>query len=276
MKLDRETFLEALGHEDFYVRSRIFTLLAEPKRPEIEVTWRSMAAVDRFGWENAFEWTHDFSDLALDERSIEWLFEQAERRDEGAPDAQMKGHLLSWFATAPDALLKSHFDRMQAHPLAGKGHEIFYHASGLSSIEQARFRLKLMEQPTAEAKAILDEVVTRCAGHTGDFPFDEVGKLRLVTKYLAAHGDGEDSSRQVLEWLALKPNGKGGEKDWRIGAAILWAGELSLEAAVPRLIELFQEDWDFYNEEIQTALVNMASPCGSGKKYKKCCLSLVS
>ncbi|MGK0187628.1 MAG: hypothetical protein ACI9R3_003416 [Verrucomicrobiales bacterium] len=47
--------------------------------------------------------------------------------------------------------------------------------------------------------------------------------------------------------------------DWRAGIAIILAGKLKIEAALPDLLEMFEFDWDWWNESIEIAIKDMGT-----------------
>lgn len=63
----------------------------------------------------------------------------------------------------------------------------------------------------------------------------------------------------VSRWLTDDLEGAldGDIADWRAGIAIRLAGLLRQREAAPRLIEMFDADWDWWNEEIEKALPAM-------------------
>ncbi len=54
--------------------------------------------------------------------------------------------------------------------------------------------------------------------------------------------------------------GEGGPDDWIIGMAIILAGHLRLEAAVPLLWKYWECDWDWYSEELLAAYTRIGTP----------------
>lgn len=252
MELNRTAFLEALGHEDFSVRSSLLEAFGRDRDPDPEVTRRAIAAIERWGWADAFEWPAKLTDLALDEFACDWLIRQVERMDEGKPDDRTKLHLLDWFSKGLLELVQTHFDRLKHNPVSIMDGIVFPHRRGLTWIDSVRYRLEFAGKSFGECEALLDEVLAQCAEQP-EFPHEEVGQVRLLAERLK--DAGVDWNRKVAEWLDGDLEDDSSLGPWRAGAAIILAGHRRQSAMAPRLIELLEQDWDWWNEEILRALV---------------------
>jgi hypothetical protein len=61
----QEEIVSALAHDDLFVRDGALALLDGWPNPPLEAAKMAISAVDRFGWEDAFEYPHKLTNPPL-------------------------------------------------------------------------------------------------------------------------------------------------------------------------------------------------------------------
>ncbi len=256
MKISREQKLAALGHSDVFVRSTILSLFGKDRDRGPDVTLRAVAAVDRYGWDAAFEFPHQLIDLALDAATAPWLLRQIGDDSPEGPDDRTKLHLIRWLSRAPLELVEKYLPEIARQPVTLRERAIFGDRGTPSALETARRRLELAAETPEHCLALFEEKLAACARAT-KFPRNQIDDLELIGEQLCAQNVLSDAT--VLDWLAFDFEQEFQAGHWRAGVALPLAGYLELNAAAPRAIELFAEDWDWWNEEIQKSLIATGS-----------------
>lgn len=224
-------------------------MFSDDRDPGLDVTSAALAAMDRFGVSEAFEFPHLVIDLAIDEAAILWAIEKASTLG----DTSNAFHFLRWVCKrAPVALLRQNLPEIESIP-AGK-FEAFPRL-----ITRARQRLEFHEMPVQECISRLHEVLGRCQ-EGDDFPHDLIDEARVLCQRLVAGREAHSElERLTIEWLSFDFGEEPSPRDWFSGIAIELAGMLRLQSTIHRLIEHFDHDWDWWNESIQKSIGRMRS-----------------
>ena len=246
--------LKGLGHEDFFVRSGVLESFEHDLNPQVSVTKAAIAAIQRYGWQDTFEWPHMLTGLPQDQTTIDWTLQQLSERSCRAPSTNMRLHLAHWFSQAPVVLISPNLERLEAAFAGRKQTDGRLHLAHY--VEAAKERLQFASETAAQCLLRLERTCAGCARAEG-FPQALVLRAERLCDHLARTGDRTRLAELVSRWLACDLTGEGGMEQWRAGMAIRLAGLLQLRGALPRLIEMFQVDWDWWDEEIEQAVAAM-------------------
>ncbi|HUF61952.1 MAG TPA: hypothetical protein VMN36_07745 [Verrucomicrobiales bacterium] len=254
--MTRAQLLEGFGHPDIFVRSPILKYFGDSQDQGTDVTRAAIATVERHGWNDAFEWPHQIAALAVDQEAGRWLVAELLREGATAAGLNTKGHLMRWFGTAPLDVVEGLLGEVTGSPLWGRDAEIFgLPQSGLKRMpaqERVEFRLALSTTSPGQCMDQLEDALSRAAA-AESFPDVMVERLGLIGD---RHAEMQSRIREiVMSWL----NGAGPDL-YRAGLGIRLAGNLKLDAAIPRFLEMFSFEWDWWNESIQAAIVAMGTP----------------
>lgn len=246
--ISRQQYLQALEHPDIHVRSGVLRMFSEDRDPGLDVTSATLAAIDKFGVSEAFEFPHMVSHLAIDETGVLWALERASTLGDTSDAFQF----LHWVSKrAPVAILRQRLPEIESIA-TGKFKDF------PRLINSARQRVEFHDIPAQDCLSRLHKVVERCQ-ERDDYPHDLLDEARLLCRRLV---DGEslpELERLTQEWLSFDFDEELCTRHWFSGIAIELAGMLRLESAIPRLIEHFDYDWDWWNESIQRAISKMRS-----------------
>jgi len=238
----KQLLITGLQHDDYFVRSESISLLSDDLDAGIEATHAAISAIERHGWEDAYEFSHMITRLPLDgeavERTVAWILE-----DHTAPPYGMspRKHLLFWLAKGPVEL----FPRW-TEPLG-----IDLEKDRESFGETPSFRAALRSKSAGECLDLLDQMLHDCAGAGDIFPHGPINKINWLCERLAEFDLPRD--REIVEWL------ESGLGNFRAGAALIASrhrGRLAVPVAT--VLRLFDFDWDWLNEEIAKCLIRTA------------------
>ncbi len=222
-------------------------MFSDDRDPGLDVTTAAIAAIDRLGVSEAFEYPHMLTDLAIDGAGVAWALEKVPTLG----DTSAAFHFLSWVCErAPIELLRQRIAEIE-DAAAGK----FQYFPGL--ITPARRRLEYHDIPAQECLLRLHDVLNRCEDEE-EFPHALIEEARLLCRRLVE----DDSIRTELqrltqEWLSFDFGVESSPRDWFSGIAIELAGMLNLQSTIPRLIAHFDNDWDWWNESIEKSIRQM-------------------
>lgn len=242
MNVTREHLLDGLAHDDFFVRSETLGILSDAPDAGTEATHRAIAAIGKFGWKEAYEYSHLLTRLPMDAEVFEWVRQQLLRGDMSLPGDSTQWHLWKWMARAPVDILAPH-------------RAIFEESAAPEDALPAIPRLDLAGRSVEECLALIDRTVAQC-DRMKEFPHKQVRLLEHVSERLAGEAGLED---RVMDWFAFDFDREFQEGHWRAGVAIELAGRLRLDRAVPTMLEMLEFDWDWWNERIERALRRIAS-----------------
>gem|GEM_PF-3948342 len=62
----KQLLITGLQHDDYFVRSESISLLSNDLDAGIEATHAAISAIERYGWEGAYEFSHMITELPLD------------------------------------------------------------------------------------------------------------------------------------------------------------------------------------------------------------------
>ena len=255
MEVTRGLRIDGLTHDDFFVRSQLLTLFSHSGDQGVDVTKAAMTAVDRYGWQDAFEWPHQFTDLGQDEQTVEWLLEQLTTTSSKKPSKTMRLDLAKWFSQAPVELVERSLERLKA--CFGENDSTHGYRRLSDSVEAAQERIQFASETDDQCLERLEQVFANCE-KSSEFPDAEIRRAERLCERLAQSHDRERIAKLVMEWLKIDLQGEASIADWWAGIAIRVAGLLPLRSALSRLLEMLETDWDWWNEEIEYALLRMA------------------
>ena len=252
--ITRQQYIEALSHPDFFVRSGVLRMFSDDRDSGCEVTSAAIASFENFGIREAFEFPHMICDLALDESAAEWALRQV--RDLKGEDSNLAFGFLGWIGSkAPIALLRRMLPELKS-AAQRKGDFLSFKPP----LVRAKLRLELDERPPSECLARLLQVLESCE-ESESFPHESISEAKCLCRRLVeAEEMRTEMERLTHDWLAYDFSKKFSWHHWRSGIAICLAGLLRIESEIPRVIEHFKQDWDWWNEAIQEAVKRMRTP----------------
>ncbi len=245
------------------VRSEALHLLAGCRHWNPATTLRALRQLDLHGWNGAFEFSHQVTDLRHSEESMSWLANRLERLapEAGGEAANELRHLADWFCKAPVPLIRPHVGRFLDAIMAALPPETesirsnpvkFAHPR--ISFDLAAKRLEAAFLTPDQCLARLEVALEKCAA-APDFPSEEVIELEVLCEALGQRGAVSMAVR--IEWLdavqELQPNAAS-LVEYRAGAAAMILKYELLPPPVESLVRLFELDWDWLNEEVADAL----------------------
>ncbi len=241
MRYPRESILAAIRHPKPDVRIAAARYFADAFDPDPAVIREVMAAVDQYGYDEAFNNYHFLDQLAQTAESLAWWLRLVR---EHPPSEDGYGFQdrpnVRVFLTAPLELVRPHVPELESlRPFEPYEHKEF----------QARFRFA--DLPPEQ---VWTETIKACdRGDIDPRSPDPWPLLRAMADVLAPHH--EAFAERILAIL----NDKRYEDSWRGVAALRVAGTMRLTEAIPRMVE-FQTDRDtadFLFEEAQTSLTRI-------------------
>jgi len=225
-------------------------MFSEDRDPGLDVTTAALTVIDRLGISEAFEFPHMVAHLAIDEVGITWALEKVATLG----DTNAASHFLRWVCKrAPVALLRQRIAEIES-AAAGKFKDF------PRLITPARQRLEYHDLPAQECLSRLHDVLERC-DEGKEFPHALIDEARLLCRRLVEEGDTHtELKRRTQEWLSFDFGEEHSPRHWFSGIAIELAGMLGFQPTIPRLIEHFDYDWDWWNESIQKSIRQMRTP----------------
>lgn len=259
-----ESWIQALDDEQWVVRSFALGVFSREGVISAEAVSRVMARIDRDGWNEAYEFSHQIQDFPHDETSMDWVVERVTKLLQASPakeDPSLR-FLMAWFLDAPSALLKGRIERvsvaLEAYQVPGGIPLQLASYTGPQdvSLNPARERLESVAATPESLIEALEETIKCCAEDLEGFPTDDVQRLDILCEALGK--SGVIPYETLVGWLEFVLTEDSDEiaraADWRAGAAleILYHGSapLPLDALLPWLTI----DWDWMNERIEKTL----------------------
>ena len=224
-------------------------MFSKDQDPGLDVATAAIATIDRLGVSEAFEFPHMIADLAIDDAGARWAIEMAA----SLGDTRGAFHFLRWVCQrAPVALLRERLPDIET-----AGEDRFESLPRLATM--ARRRIELHDTPPKECLSRLHDILEQCEKEDG-FPHALIDEAQLLCRRLVEEDDRLPELEQLTkEWLNFDFGDKHTPRHWFSGIAIGLAGLLRLQSAIPRLIEHFNYDWDWWNESIQKSIRQMRS-----------------
>lgn len=246
-----QLLITGLNHDDEFVRSGALTLLADDRDPGIEATHAAISAIERHGWNKAYEYSHFLTKLPLDGEAVDrmaaWILEDHAAEPDKVPP---RLHLLEWFAKGPIDL----FPRWTA--ALGINLEM----EGNFDLVIARDRADLRSKSAKECLALLDQVLHDCATAGSNFPHQLIGRIDRLCERLTEEDLPRDSDIAASVLYEFDPALTDATyEDYRAGAALItMRHQRRLSVPAEAVIRLFDLDWDWMNEKISDCLSEAA------------------
>jgi hypothetical protein len=263
-----DSWIQALDDEQRAVRSLALGVVSNEVDPPADAVRRVMARIDRDGWEEAYEFSHQVQDFPHDESSIHWVVDRVTDSLQTSPaeeDPSLR-FLLAWFLDAPPVLLESRIEKVSAaleayRPPGDKPLQLGSTTGPKPvSLGPARERMKLATETPEALMEALEETIECCAEFQNGFPTEQVQRLDHICEALGKCGSV--SAEAIASWLESHPeqdpDGRAPDADWRAGAAvgILFHGDTPVP--VDALIRWLVFDWDWMNERVEKTLSKRA------------------
>ena len=248
----RELRILGLGHEDFFVRGFFLSYFDEASDSDPTVSKAVIAALEKYGLQEAFEFPHKLRSLGHDEDTLRWLAQLSEDNPFSIDDS-FAPHLIEWFSEAPIALLKQYYREFENSPWHDSR---WAHGGNNNAKRRAMFRIEASEWPEEECLSRLDEIADACMELEG-FPSHKVAQAQHVCEVLAQQSDL--CPGLVSEWLDFDFESDFDRRHWLMGFAIELCSLLKLDSNSGRLVEMMSYDWDWWNESVEKTLVRMQS-----------------
>jgi SEC-C motif len=255
MRLSADQVNEGILHPDQDVREAVVYYFARSFCPDPAIMPLVIGAIERHGFDHAFETYTFMDDLAQTEATVRWLIAQIERAVHPANEQEAQ----------PILVYSSALVHADACVLQGHEHEIM----GLEALDPETRdavgeRIWFQSRPPAELWGDLEEF---CQTHEDEesVPTEEFDFACRLVEALGRHP--VEFAAKVLSILC----GDTGDFDnWMEGFSIRLAGEMRLEAAIPWLLEMLTDDGDWVHEECHRALAKIGTEAVVAQFAKDC------
>lgn len=245
-------FIRGLECDDYFVRSNCLTVLANRAEPPIEASLAAWRSLQKYGQRESFVSPSFINRLPLNDE----LFIEALKFLEKEPKSQIVHHLLSWLVNAPLELLEKHLAKLKALPTKPFDTDFGNHLT--IAIEKADFRASVLACSGADLIAQHDDIFQRCVAGD-DFPHDEIATLEIHAEALAEDREAL-TDEQIIAWLRSDiAEDSDGPEYWKAGFAVVVARHRKLEVATPYVLDVFDLDGDWLQEEISEFLKSTSS-----------------
>jgi hypothetical protein len=244
MRLPPDKVKEAILHADQDVREAAVYYFARSHSSDPAIMPLVIQAIEKFGFDNAFQ-SHSFmEDLVQTDETVRWLIQQLTKLGQPANEKEAAPILayISALIPADPAVLKIHESEIMALEL------------DYESKEAISERIWFPSRPAEDLWADFEEF---CRTHEdeesiGDEDFDFACRvMEALGCHQASYAD------KVLAIIGSETDEIG---TWKEGFAIRLAGEMKLEAAIPLMLTTLHEapdDW--INEECHRAFAKIGS-----------------
>lgn len=246
-----EKVLEGLRHDDIFVRSGILAYLDSSNRHcGTDTSHVALDAIEKHGWSDAFEFTHQVGCLPLDGDVVDRLFDYVSRNDDPQQDEVRErlkvNHCLTWFSNAPAEVCADAIER--ACLLFGDDEK------RESDLLMIKFRIDLLEKNEDECREMLDENVNEAAG--GDeFPLEIIDRIEMIAERLA--------NLKVIDhpWIEEWRRGAPREENHMVDTVgLLLATAAKVPVSVAHCVDLLILDQDYLlNDITEQALAETAT-----------------
>ena len=245
MRLPADKVKEAIPHSHQTVRDAAVFYFANSYSSDPTIMPLVIQAIDKFGFDNAFE-TYSFLERIMQsEETVRWLIQQLTKLGQPANEKEAEPILayLSGLVQADPAVLKNHEAEIMA-----------LDSLDPDTKDAITERIWFPSRPAEELWGDFEEFcqTEEAEDSIADEDFDFACR---VVEALGVHRD--QFADKVLEII-------GDDTDdisiWKAGFAIRLAGEMKLEAAIPLLMDILHEapdDW--INEECHRAFAKIGS-----------------
>jgi hypothetical protein len=252
MRLSTEDVILGLQHDSVFVRDTLLDYFEGALAPPISLTHAVISVIRRHGWEDSFCWPHKVGRCTHDEDSLNWCLQEIEDLDSVGGRSNLLGHLTSWVTKAPIDLLRKYRDRIVEMQPFRSAH------FGQTPAKRLDERLRAWTHTPQEC---WDEIEHYChsISKVESFSDANIPRLETLLEPIAAHG-GEPFRRLTLEVLKKTVEDSSGAQGWWGGLMMKLAAMMQMEESSLTLLQLFDTDWDWYNEGISEALRWIGTP----------------
>ncbi|MGJ8640571.1 MAG: YecA family protein [Opitutaceae bacterium] len=237
-----EIFTQGLTHEDRIVRDTCLSYLMDQPVKTLEQTRAILEGLEAHGYAH-FTYLYMLEGFPLDQPALKRVLELCRE----------------WYESAEKLVI------LRLVRWAGKaaGHEVgqvieFLECCSGPSVDDLLSVLRerqLIWQLSAEtALERLNEAITSMVDSEG-YPSNEIYMAEQIIDYLRLEHPSEHLEALAIEWLCLEvDDDEQGSACWKVGLAIYMCGQLGLVQQQDRIMSLFSEYADWYNESIAQAL----------------------
>lgn len=229
-------------HPDQGVRQEAVTYFAQSFCRDPRAMRTAIQAVEKWGWDDAFEFPHVMADLAHNEETLLWLVEELAKA--GRARARNLSGMIA--GASPELLLKHESRIMELEGPQAPERETIADRVGLLA---------------RDAASCWKELERFCEEGKRKRYVNEVNLGHAYNLVEAVARDGEAFEGRVLEILSEEiADYRDNPMAWMEGLAARLAGETRLEATVPLLVEkLLADAGDWTNEQCSRALTQIGT-----------------
>ncbi len=243
LKATEDQIKAAIVHDESLVRRHALDYFSDAYSDDPEVMPRVIDAIDKFGWDGAFEFLPPVRRLAQTRITLEWLIGQLEQLD----DSDEPGHasiqdLLGSMIAGADMALLHEYESAIANA-TGMPH---HHRAAVHK------RLRLADEPPEQ---LWRQLEAHCRRY-GDKSY--VNELDLPHAYRLVEAIAREPAfaPRVLEHVTVQDEGDG------VGSlmeafAIRLAGLMRLKEALPAIVAKLRIDADWLREECNEAIARI-------------------
>lgn len=227
------------------------------RRVQPDITRKVMEAIDHFGWKEVCRWSYQVRDFQLDEELLPWALEQIHRTDGGAPSSNLRHHLAHMVSSAPIQVLRSQADRILA--------DEFFHRQLSPRIDDttpAATVEQRLEIHALSAETCWNELLAHCeaVASVESFRDANIPKCEIYMERIVEDREFSQSRQQdIRDLLANTTSRPNDASEWLVGLLVMLAGKLQLTDTIAHLYGHYEVDWDWYNEEITQALIQIGT-----------------
>ncbi|MGJ8639108.1 MAG: YecA family protein [Opitutaceae bacterium] len=249
-----DLFTKGLSHSDSYVRNECLRYISRHPSRSIEHSREVLSQLALHGLD-FYEYAYLAKRLPLDSSTIEQLFELCLAAGMDEDEGEMGARYLPWSTQVEPEYLHEVLEKLDTPGLPD-------HKFAPLSLIRLRvtegIRIsKLSEQETHKE---LHQVQTEMLG-AEYLRTDLVQLSKHLCRQLIRITPHDRIVALAKKWLHFDQEYTEPKvEDWQLSSGIYLCGLLQLKDEAPRLVKLFDEDWELWNEEIEYALIAMDSP----------------
>lgn len=253
MILPDERILAGLRHANRILRQEMLEYLADFSQATALHTREVLAAIDQFGWDNAFQYTHQIAHLPTDEHCLQWALSQLQRRGEQRPTSLDLASIARMITNADPYLVRPYLDTILAFPEFTESPKTKLDPWRTSNQKLILQRQELAELSPEECWHKLQQETDSIETQV-EFPHASVQYGELLIERIASNV--EPYKEEVLRSLShlAPPDQDCVREDWWRGFMIILAGQARIHEASELLLNQFATDWEWYDTEINDAL----------------------
>lgn len=247
-----EDWIKGLGHEDAAVRNGAMKVIKElnlNSSLKQGATVAAMAAVERWGWDEAFEYPNMLGDLPHVDGSARWALDQVQNAEFGDKNT-MPGHLVLWIEKSGFAFTEDEMQTLQ---------DLYVQICKRNgwSVDDLDFSHEYEKASAEECEVKVRELVKKITD-LEEYPHKELAEMKKWCRRWSVVGERDTLEKLVGEWIFLQEDWEwSDEEHWFVCAAIELAGLLKLSSYLNHFIELFEMDDDAISDGLLTAVARM-------------------